>query len=195
MDLRDLRRRAASAISRRDEALRMQAAQRQHVADLRLEEATCSNAAQVLAALATERRAAVARLLSQSTTAALQQVWGPSMLASVGEPDGEGSRAEARVVVASDGVYEDLGDSRGESVRVVADFALWVELMHLQVQSGQMAPFATFDEPFLALRPELFPLVASMFEACASSGIQLLVVTNQEGMIPETAEHVRLGRT
>ena len=75
----------------------------------------------------------------------------------------------------------------------LVNFCLWVELLHLRAQQGGLRPFCAFDEPFLALRPERFPLVAAIFQACADSGVQLLVVTNQEGMIPEGARHVHRG--
>lgn len=192
LNVRTLLAEAHSALAQREADLRQCDQQAARVAALRLDEQQCREAGEALAALAVQRRGRIAALLSQSATAAVQQVWGEEMQVSVGDPNGQGSRAEARVVVSSDGVFEDLDDSRGDSVRAVVNFALWVELMHLRAKTDGLRPFTAFDEPFLALRPELFPLVQRMFEACADNGIQLLVVTNQEAMIPDSALHAKL---
>lgn len=151
-----------------------------------------TQAAEALMALAEQRKTAVASILSHAATSGVQQVFGDHLSVQLGRPEASGNKAFSDVLLTCPTGSDDLRQGGAESMLSLVDMCLWADILRALGTTQRVAQIGMFDEPFLALRPERFPLCAAIFEACVEAGIQLIVVTNQEGMIPDGAQVVRL---
>lgn len=150
---------------------------------------------ELLSAFTLHRKRQAATRLSTTVSGGLQCVMGGNISASLGSDDATSNAKVVNVMVTTDGVTQDVRRGCGRSVRAVTDFCVWLDLFCALKDTHGLRPFVCFDEPFLALHPERYERVRALLLGLVDLGVQVVVCTNQTGMIPEGAAVVEVWKS
>lgn len=170
-------------------------AQKSRVNELEAASQRLKIAQDLLSAFTLYRKRQAAIRLSTTVSGGLQCVMGGNISASLGDEDAMSNAKVVNVMVTTNGVTQDVRRGCGRSVRAVTDFCVWLDLFCALKDTHGLRPFVCFDEPFLALHPDRYERVRALLLGLVDLGVQVVVCTNQTGMIPEGAAVVEVRKS